>query len=229
LSFLIFSFNVTLDYGLYEQARVRLLGDDSLVKSSILSRAFYERGTVTVAKELLGKFVVRVVEQNRLVGRIVEVEAYRGSDDPASHAFHGITPRTTPMFGEPGHAYVYFTYGNHYCFNVTTERTGIAGAVLIRALEPVEGLDVMKRFRPHVSTFDITNGPGKLTKALCIDKALNKIDLTKCGPLFLRGSNSERVEIACSARIGITTGTDRLWRFFVDGNPYVSKLSAKST
>jgi len=212
-----------LDYGLYERVQVRLLGDGSLVKSSILSRVFYERGTVTVAKELLGKFVVRVVGRNRLVGRIVEVEAYRGFDDPASHAFRGITPRTTPMFGESGHAYVYFTYGNHYCFNVTTERTGVAGAVLIRALEPVEGLNVMKRFRPHVSTLDITNGPGKLTKALSIDKTLNKIDLTKRGPLFLTGNDSERVEISCSVRIGITAGADRLWRFFIHSNPYVSR------
>jgi len=198
-----------------------------LVKSSILSRAFYERGTITVAKELLGRFVVRVVGRIRLVGRIVEVEAYRGFDDPASHAFRGITPRTTPMFGEPGHAYVYFTYGNHYCFNVTTERTGVAGAVLIRALEPVEGLKAMKRFRPHVSTLDIMNGPGKLTKALCIDKALNKIDLTKYGPLFLQGDDLESVTIACSARIGITAGTDRLWRFYISGNPYVSRIGRK--
>jgi DNA-3-methyladenine glycosylase len=198
-----------------------------LVKPSILCKAFYERGTITVAKELLGKFVVRVVGRNRLVGRIVEVEAYRGFDDPASHAFRGITPRTAPMFGEPGHAYVYFTYGNHYCFNVTTERMGVAGAVLIRALEPVEGLKAMKRFRPHVSTLDITNGPGKLTKALCIDKTLNKIDLTKCGPLFLTGNNSKRVEIACSVRIGITVGTDRLWRFYISGNPYVSRFERR--
>jgi len=210
-----------------KQTKVRLRDDDSLVRPSILCRSFYERGTITVAKELLGKFVVRVVGRNRLVGRIVEVEAYRGFDDPASHAFHGITPRTAPMFGEPGHAYVYFTYGNHYCFNVTTERTGVAGAVLIRALEPVEGVNVMKRFRPHVSTLDITNGPGKLTKALCIDKSLNKIDLTKRGPLFLRGNNSERVEIVCSIRIGITAGTDRLWRFFVNGNPYVSRFNRR--
>ncbi|HYW01182.1 MAG TPA: DNA-3-methyladenine glycosylase [Candidatus Acidoferrum sp.] len=210
-----------------KQTKVRLRGDDSLVRSSILCRALYERDTIIVAKELLGKFVVRVVGRNRLVGRIVEVEAYRGFDDPASHAFHGITPRTAPMFGEPGHAYVYFTYGNHYCFNVTTERTGVAGAVLIRALEPVEGVNVMKRFRPHVSTLDITNGPGKLTKALCIDKSLNKIDLTKRGRLFLRGNNSERVEVACSVRIGITAGTDRLWRFFVNGNPYVSRFNRR--
>ena len=209
-----------------KQTKVRLRDDDS-VRPSILCRSFYERGTITVAKELLGKFVVRVVGRNRLVGRIVEVEAYRGFDDPASHAFHGITPRAAPMFGEPGHAYVYFTYGNHYCFNVTTERTGVAGAVLIRALEPVEGVNVMKRFRPHVSTLDITNGPGKLTRALCIDKSLNKIDLTKRGPLFLRGNNSERVEIVCSIRIGITAGTDRLWRFFVNGNPYVSRFNRR--
>ena len=189
----------------------------------VLSRAFYARGTLAVARELLGKLVVRVVERNRLVGRIVEVEAYRGFDDPASHAFRGVTSRTVPMFGEAGHAYVYFTYGNHYCFNVTTERMGVAGAVLIRALEPLEGLNVMKRFRPYVSTLEMTNGPGKLTKAFCIDKALNEIDLTKRGPLFITGYDSEHMRIGRSVRIGITAGTDRLWRFFINGNPYVSR------
>ena len=175
-----------------------------MAESSILSRAFYERGTVIVAKELLGKFIVRVIGTAKLTGRIVEVEAYRGFDDPASHAFRGITPRAAPMFGEAGHAYVYFTYGNHYCFNVTTERPGVPGAVLIRALEPVGGLNVMRRFRPRVSSFDITNGPGKLTKALHIDKTLNRIDLTKYGPLFLT-HDREHVAIVRSARIGVTT------------------------
>ena len=198
-----------------------------MAESSILSRAFYERGTVIVAKELLGKFIVRVIGTAKLTGRIVEVEAYRGFDDPASHAFRGITPRAAPMFGEAGHAYVYFTYGNHYCFNVTTERPGVPGAVLIRALEPVGGLNVMRRFRPRVSSFDITNGPGKLTKALHIDKTLNRIDLTKYGPLFLT-HNPEHVAIVRSARIGVTTGTDQLWRFFINGNPYVSKFKRKS-
>jgi DNA-3-methyladenine glycosylase len=199
-----------------------------LAESRILSRAFYERGTITVAKELLGKIIVRVIGGAKLTGRIVEVEAYRGFDDPASHAFRGITPRAAPMFGEAGHAYVYFTYGNHYCFNVTTERLGVPGAVLIRALEPVGGLKVMRRFRPRVSSFDITNGPGKLTEALHIDKTLNRIDLTKYGPLFLTHNGRECVTIVRSARIGVTAGTDRLWRFFIAGNPYVSRFKRKS-
>lgn len=195
-----------------------------MIRLSIVPRNFYRRDTITVAKELLGKFVVRVIGQDQLIGRIVEVEAYRGSDDPASHAFHGLTPRTAPMFGEPGHAYVYFTYGSHYCLNVTTERIGVAGAVLIRALEPVEGVNFMRRFRPHVSCIELTNGPGKLTKAFHIDKSLNEIDLTKRGPLFLNRGGSEPVEIARSVRIGISMGTDRLWRFFINGNQYVSRV-----
>jgi len=196
-----------------------------LVYSSILPRNFYRRDTITVAKELLGKFVVRVIGQDQLIGRIVEVEAYRGFDDPASHASHGMTPRTAPMFGEPGHAYVYFTYGNHHCLNVTTERIGVAGAVLIRALEPVEGINIMHRFRPHVSCVELTNGPGKLTKAFHIDKSLNEIDMTKRGPLFLkRGDSSEPVEMSRSVRIGISAGADRLWRFFINGNQYVSRV-----
>src|SRR5208337_5693005 len=106
----------------------------------LLPSSFFERDTVKVAPDLLGKCLVRLKDRERLVGRIVEVEAYRGSDDPASHAFRGKTPRNMPMFGEPGHAYIYFTYGNHYCLNATTQPIGKAGAVLIRAVEPLYGI-----------------------------------------------------------------------------------------
>lgn len=193
------------------------------MKLRVLPRKFYARDTVRVAKCLLGKRLVRVKGRSRMEGRIVEVEAYRGLDDPASHAFRGPTPRNAPMFGEPGHAYVYFTYGNHYCLNITTQATGTPGAVLIRAVEPIEGLQAMRRLRPNVSDPNLTNGPGKLTKALGIDRALNEVDMTKPSPLFVADSDETQFEIVRSARVGISRGTDLLWRFHIRGNPYVSK------
>lgn len=172
---------------------------------------------------MLGMNLVRASAGSNLVGRIVEVEAYRGRDDPASHAFRGKTGRNSPMFGEPGHAYIYFTYGNHYCLNVTTQKSGIPGAVLIRAIEPLAGLQAMGRWRPSVPGSNLTNGPGKLTKALGIDKALNGIDMTTRGPLYITESYDSRFEIRRSTRIGISQGTDRLWRFYIADNAYVSK------
>jgi DNA-3-methyladenine glycosylase len=189
----------------------------------ILPREFYARETVQVAEDILGTLLVRVKGRARMTGRIVEVEAYRGSDDPASHAFRGPTPRNAPMFGEPGHAYIYFTYGNHYCLNITTQESGIPGAVLIRAIEPLEGIPVMRKLRPNVPELALTNGPGKLTKALGINRSLNEVDVTKPGPLFITGAEQEHFEIARSARIGIRAGKDRLWRFYASGNRYVSK------
>jgi DNA-3-methyladenine glycosylase len=198
-------------------------GNESKNQSRVLSREFFARDTVKVAKDLLGKQLVRVKDGARMTGRIVEAEAYRGSEDPASHAFRGPTPRNAPMFGEPGHAYVYFTYGNHYLLNATTEVSGKPGAVLIRAIEPLKGLSVMKKLRPSVPELALTNGPGKLTKALGIDKALNKVDMTKLGPLFIVDAEDAAFEIARSARIGIGEGKDRLWRFYLPGNRYLSR------
>ena len=189
----------------------------------ILTQDFYSRGTVDVARDLLGKHLVRVRRKTRMAGVIVEVEAYQGSDDPASHAYRGKTPRNAPMFGEAGHAYVYFTYGNHYCLNITTQRLGVAGAVLIRALEPSEGICVMKRLRPDVPDSELTSGPGKLTKALGIDKSLNEIDMTTTGSLFVEDHGVHHLKIEESTRIGIRAGTDKLWRFYLLGNPYLSK------
>ena len=187
-------------------------------------RRFYAKGTVTVAKHLLGKYLVRVIGRDMLTGRIVEVEAYRGSDDPASHAYHGKTPRNMPMFGEPGHAYIYFTYGNHFCLNVTTRRPATPGAVLIRGVEPLIGKELMRKLRPGVPDLQLTNGPGKLTKAFDIDKSLNEIDLTRRGPLFI-GHETKHVPfmVARSPRIGIRVGRERLWRFYVKFNPYVTR------
>ena len=178
-----------------------------------------------VAPGLLGKWLVRVIGNKKLIGRIVEVEAYRGRDDPASHAFRGPTPRNAPMYREPGRAYVYFTYGNHYCLNITAQKPGKPGAVLLRAIEPIKGLKSMRRFRPNVSDTELTNGPGKLTKALAIDKSLNEQNMTVEGPLFVTEPQTPQTtcEIWRSTRIGVTEGADKRWRFYVKGNPYVSK------
>jgi DNA-3-methyladenine glycosylase len=192
-------------------------------RSSILSKEFYARETVAVANDILGKLLVRIKGKTRMAGRIVEVEAYRGSGDPASHAFRGPTPRNLPMFGEPGHAYIYFTYGNHYCLNVTAHVGGIPGAVLIRAIEPVDGVSVMRRLRPNVPALALTSGPGKLTKALGIDKSLNGIDMTRFGSLFIADSETRSFKIERSERIGIRAGRGHLWRFYISGNEYVSR------
>jgi len=191
----------------------------------VLPIEFYTRDTVTVAPELLGKRLVRTIGRENLVGEIVEVEAYRGRDDPASHAFKGLTPRNAPMYGEPGHAYIYFTYGNHYCLNITTQRTGEPGAVLLRAIQPLEGLEQMRRNRPKVPDAELTNGPGKLTKAMGISKSLNEQNMTVRGPLFVVEPKPHRkqYEIWSSTRVGIRVGLDKPWRFFLKGNPYVSK------
>ncbi len=195
-----------------------------MIRSRIVPRGFYARETVHIAMDLLGKHLVRIKGKFRMEGKIVEVEAYRGSDDPASHAFRGMTKRNAPMFGEPGHAYVYFTYGNHYCLNITTQQSGTPGAVLIRAMEPVEGLSAMKRLRPNIQDLELTSGPGKLTKALGIDKSLNEVDMTRRGLLFVIDRRTQGFEIVRSTRVGIRQGRDRMWRFYISGNPYVSKL-----
>lgn len=187
-----------------------------------LGRSFFQGYTPDVARMLLGKKLVRVSGCMRLSGMIVEVEAYRGSDDPASHAYRGMTRRNEVMFGEPGHAYVYFTYGNHYCLNITTEGVGKAGAVLIRALEPLEGIEAMMKNRPVKDVVELTNGPGKLTRAMNIDVGLNGEDLVKSTRLFVEWM-AFPLRIGVSSRIGIRRGTDLPWRFYVEGNKFVSR------
>ena len=197
-----------------------------MAKQRLLRREFYARDTVKVAPDLLGKYLVRKMGGWRMVGLIVEVEAYRGSDDPASHAYRGLTPRNAPMFGEAGHAYVYFTYGNHYCLNITTQRSGVPGAVLMRAVQPIDGIELMKRHRPGVPEVELTSGPGKLTKALDIDKSLNEQDMTVEGPLYVADPGSTKFEVWKSTRIGIGEGDDKRWRFYIHGNPFVSRSHA---
>ncbi len=186
-----------------------------------LRRPFFERYTPVVARELLGSKLVRIVDGARLAGEIVEAEAYRGLRDPASHAYTGQTRRNSVMFGEAGHAYLYFSYGFHWCLNLTTEPRGRAGAVLIRAIEPVEGLERMMMNRQVESDAHVADGPGKLTRALGIDGSLNGEDVVTSGRLFVEEGEEVR-GIGVGPRVGITKGTGYLWRFFVKGSMFVS-------
>jgi DNA-3-methyladenine glycosylase len=192
-----------------------------------LARPFFRRYTPDVARELLGCLLVRRVRGRTLSGRIVEVEAYRGSDDPASHSYRGATKRSSIMFGDAGHVYVFFSYGFHWCLNFTTEGKGQPGAVLVRALEPVEGIGAMVKNRGVSEVGRLTNGPGKLTKALSIDGAFNGEDVVDSKRLYVLG-RKEEVRISASARIGITKGRDRQWRYYVEGSPFVSKRVTRS-
>jgi DNA-3-methyladenine glycosylase len=192
--------------------------DDPL---SIPNPKFYYRHTELVAKELVGKKLVRIIYESkdktyRLSGLIVETEAYGFDEDPASHAYRGPTPRNTPMFGEAGHAYVYFTYGNYYCVNVSARSSEVkAGAVLIRALQPLEGIHIMKILRNTNDELSLSSGPGKLTQALRIDKSLNGQDMTNArAQLHIEnGINPQR--IISSSRIGIRVAREKKWRFIL--------------
>jgi len=179
-----------------------------------LPRRFYDRDTVAVAKDLLGKLLVHVDNGVEKVGRIVEVEAYLGPQDLAAHSSRGLTPRTRVMFGPPGHAYVYFVYGMYHCLNAVTEREGHASAVLLRALEPVAQIS------------DRTQGPGLLCRAMGIDKRLNGHDLLSEDLFVARDPQEQKFVIAKSRRIGVDYA--RHWarrhlRFYIKNNPFVSR------
>ncbi|MCD6368742.1 MAG: DNA-3-methyladenine glycosylase [Thermoproteales archaeon] len=190
-----------------------------------LPRSFYEDHAVSVAKKLLGKILVRVCEKGIMAGKIVEVEAYRGSDDPASHAYRGMSKRNKIMWGSPGVAYIYMIYGIHYCLNVVVEPKGVPAAVLIRALEPIKGVEIMKQNRRVNNIVDLTNGPAKLTQALQINLDFYGWDLTRGSILFIaHGEEIPESRISSSSRIGIKEGKDKPWRFFIKGNPFVSKV-----
>ena len=192
-----------------------------------LARSFYLRPTLTIAKELLGKLLVRKIGRQLLIGRIVEVEAYLGKRDPASHAYRGKTRRNEIMFREGGHLYVYFTYGMHFCANVVTREEGVGEAVLIRAVEPVEGIEVMIKnrgfTRDETNYWDLTNGPAKLCEAFGIQRGQNGIDLLDEEIFVTRGETIPNSRIGTSTRIGIKNATDKRWRFFVKGNRFVSR------
>ncbi len=190
-------------------------------ETEILSQSFFERPTVEVARDLLGKILVH----RKTAGMIVEVEAYLGLEDRAAHASRGLTPRTRVLFGPPGRAYVYFIYGMHECLNLVAEPDGVPGCVLIRALEPLTGLAEMRRRRPAARRLeDLTSGPGKLTAALGITRRLYGAVLTRPGPFTVRRWRREpHFEIAVSPRIGIRHATDWPLRFYISGNRFVSR------
>lgn len=178
-----------------------------------LERGFYLQDTISAAQAVLGKVLAHSTEDGVLMGRIVETEAYL-SDDPACHASRGRTRRCETMFGEPGRAYVYFTYGAHYCLNLVTQPVGVPEAVLVRALVPLKGIDSMKRRRGVEREIDLCSGPGKLTQALGIDAALNGEDLTG-NRLYVVDDGAPPGEVVVRPRIGIREAADRPWRFYL--------------
>lgn len=185
----------------------------------ILPRDFYQRSTLKVARDLIGARLVRFLEGQKLVGWITETEAYISQNDLACHAKAGITARTQVMFGEAGHAYVYFTYGNHWMLNVVTERVGFPAAVLIRAIQPIQGVDVMMERRNGRDTF----GPGKLCQALGITKSENGVDLTETtGGLWIEaGVKVPNSLVTKGPRVGLNNTPEpwlsKPWRFLVKG------------
>jgi DNA-3-methyladenine glycosylase len=194
-----------------------------------LDRAFFARHPRHVARQLLGKVLVRQTTGSRLTARIVEVEAYLGEKDPAAHAASGRTARNAVLFGPPGYAYVYFIYGNHYCLNVSCEREGQAGGVLFRALEPLAGIEQMARARGIRVTSPsdlpkLTSGPGRLSEAFGITRDRdNGCDLTSAaGSLWIGEDGYRTREIRVTPRIGITKAADRPLRYILEGNPFVS-------
>ena len=202
---------------------------------SCQNSSFYQRPTEVVAKDLVGKKLVRTIRNNkkhfRLAGIIVETEAYGYSDDLASHAYVGPTDRNKVMFGNVGRAYVYFTYGNHFCLNVSARRSKAeAGAVLIRGIEPVEGVELMRQFRPVDDIFSLTSGPGKITQALNITSSLNGTDMTNPESEIYIESGKRPKGIVTTPRIGITRAMDKEWRFVDPSSPFISrKFQIKSS
>ena len=198
-----------------------------------LNRDFYNRDSLIVAKELLGKVLVHEIDGQKISTKIVETEAYMGINDKAAHSYGGRrTQRVEVMYGGPGFSYVFFIYGMHYCFNIVTREEGNPQAVLIRAVEPIKGLDILaqNRFGKKYSQLtksqikNLTNGPGKLCRALLIDKSLNGEDL--CGSkLYVEEGEDDKNSIVSAKRVGIDyaeEAIDYLWRFYIEDNVYVS-------
>ena len=187
-----------------------------------LPAGFWDRSTLEMARLLLGKVLVSEIGGDRTAGRVVETEGYM-TGDSASHTFRGQTRRNAPMFGNAGTAYVYFTYGNHWCLNFVTGLPGVGEAVLIRALEPLAGLDVMQMRRGRSAPHELASGPGKLCQAMAVTGEMNfhPLDLL---PLMLLDDGWDPGEIASRPRIGISTATDNLWRFYpVRSSAWVSR------
>jgi DNA-3-methyladenine glycosylase len=193
-------------------------GESLIGDSAVLGRDFYERPTVEVARDLLGKILVH----GSTAGRIVEVEAYLGQDDRAAHTWHGLTERTRVIFGPPGRAYVYLVYGLHECLNLVAERDGSPGCVLVRALEPLAGIGVMRRRRGVARLEELASGPGKLTEAMGITRRLNGVCVTS-GALTVRRLRGEpAASVVTATRVGIRHERERPLRFLLEGSRFVS-------
>ena len=199
--------------------------DSHIVSSSLkpLSRSFYERNTAVVAFELIGKILTFRKNGKIFRGRIVETEAYFGMKDPASHAFRGPTPRAKVMFGPPGFSYVYFTYGNHHCLNVVTEPESVAGAVLIRSLEPISEIETMKKNRSTQEIRNLTNGPGKLAQAFGITREHSGKDLVSESFCVTEADEKTPLFIAVTPRIGISKAKPMPYRYYLSASEFVSR------
>jgi DNA-3-methyladenine glycosylase len=189
--------------------------------SRVLDRAELPVDTAQLARFLIGKTLVRKLAEGRAGGRIVETEAY-SIGDPAGHAYRGITPRTRALFLQRGHAYVYLAYGSSFMLNVSSETSGVGAGVLIRAIEPTDGIAIMQRNRGTERVRDLARGPGRLCAALGIDRRLDGIDLCQEGPLWIGSDGQAADEIGQGKRIGITRAADSPLRFYVRGNWFVS-------
>lgn len=198
-------------------------------KKLVLPKIFYIRPVLAVAKDLLGKVLIKTESKKMFAGRIVEVEAYDGSIDEASHSYNGKTKRNEVMFNTGGCLYVYFTYGAHFCSNIVTGKEGYGNAVLIRAVEPLAGIDYMivNRFNRELKSdkelYNLTSGPGKVSKAFGFDSSYSGMDLTNSSVYLLDQPRLNSNKIGISKRIGITRSVDLPWRFFEIGNPYLSR------
>ena len=193
-----------------------------------LSSDFYLKPCLKAAKELIGKVLVRKIGRKVYSGIIVETEAYLGDKDEASHSFKGQTQRNAVMFDEGGKAYVYFTYGNHYCVNVVIGKYGLAHAVLIRAVEPVNGIEYMKKNRGTDDEYNLCSGPGKLCAAMEIDLRLNGKSLSGNEIFIAEPFENNNRRKASTKRIGITKNADKLYRFIDPGSPFVSRINYKA-
>jgi len=194
-----------------------------------LKKSFYRRELLDVARSLLGKILVKASGDKILAGKIVEVEAYHGDFDKAAHSYGGITKRNEIMFEAGGYLYVYFTYGAHHCCNVVTGKKGQGTAVLIRAIEPITGINKMiqnrfgRKLKNDKEIFNLTSGPGKVCKAFSFDRTNSGTDLTGKEIFILDGEKIRSKDIGVSKRIGITRSIDLPWRFFIKNNPYLSR------
>ena len=193
--------------------------------SKPLPRVFYDRDVVTVARELLGKTLVRTAPEGAATGRIVEVEAYLAEGDPANHAHRGRTRRNASMFGPPGHAYVYAIHAR-FCLNAVTEAVDVPSAVLVRAVEPLEGVELMARRRGTSRERDLARGPARLCEAFAVDRGLDGWDLTRGEQLWIADDAQgppNSLQIATATRVGVSSAANRLLRFFLADSPFVSK------